>query len=167
MSKNYDLPFTAEDLAEIIAILDASAHDELYLQTDRFKLSLTRSGQTGWTQQTQTLDKPNVIKSGDSSTVVADKQTENATTTSRPEDGLSDIPAPMVGTFYRAPKPGAEDFVNVGSKVSKDTVIAIIEVMKLMNSIRADIEGEVVEICVDNGELIERGQTLMRVKPVK
>ena len=75
------------------------------------------------------------------------------------------VKSPMVGTFYRAPKPGAEPFVKVGSQVGSDTIIGIIEVMKLMNSIRAGVAGEVVEICAENGVLIEKGQPILRVRP--
>src|SRR5690606_8526408 len=75
---------------------------------------------------------------------------------------LLEIRAPMLGTFYRSPKPGAEPFVTVGSRVQSDTVIGIIEVMKLMNSAAAGVSGEVVEILAQDGELVEYDQPLMR-----
>ena len=71
----------------------------------------------------------------------------------------------MVGAFYRAPQPGAEPFVDIGSKVENSSVIAIVEVMKLMCSIPAGVSGEVREILVEDGHLVQRGQLLMRVKP--
>lgn len=77
---------------------------------------------------------------------------------------LLEIRAPMLGTFYRSPKPGADPFVAVGSRVEPDTVIGIIEVMKLMNSAAAGISGEVVEILAQDGELVEYDQPLMRVR---
>ena len=162
MSNHSDLPFTAEDVAEILSILETAPYDELHLETDRFKLSLKRGGQGGWSQETQTLIRPDVAAAAEPAAAM---EKPKAAPAEKAQDGLLDIPAPMVGTFYRAPKPGAEPFVKVGSNVKKDTIIAIIEVMKLMNSIRAEVEGEVVEICVDNGVMIEQGQTLMRVKP--
>lgn len=70
----------------------------------------------------------------------------------------------MLGTFYSAPKPGAAPFVSVGDQVQPDTVVGIIEVMKLMNSTSAGISGEVVEILVKDGELVEYDQPLMRVR---
>ena len=163
MSKDFDLPFNAEDVAEILSILETAPYDELHLETERFKLTLRRGAQGGWTQETQTLTQPNA--STMEKTVPAEPEQADAASSEKSQDGLTDIPAPMVGTFYRAPKPGAEPFVKVGSKVKKDTIIAIIEVMKLMNSIRAEVEGEIAEICIENGVLIEQGQTLMRVKP--
>jgi biotin carboxyl carrier protein len=73
------------------------------------------------------------------------------------------VTAPLLGTFYRAPKPGAPPFVERGSTVEPDTVIAIIEVMKLMNSVRAGVHGTVVEILPADGALVEYGETLLRV----
>ena len=71
----------------------------------------------------------------------------------------------MVGTFYRAPAPGAPPFVEVGAKVEPDDVVCIIEVMKLMNSIRAGRRGRVVEILAENAELVEYGQPLIVIEP--
>mgnify|MGYP003639306738 FL=1 len=70
----------------------------------------------------------------------------------------------MLGTFYKAGKPGAEPFVTIGSKVNPDTVIGIIEVMKLMNSVPAGISGTVAELVAPDGELVEHGQVLIRVQ---
>ena len=77
--------------------------------------------------------------------------------------GAHVIRAPMVGTFYRAPEPGAAPFVEVGSKVKRDTIVCIIEVMKLMNSVTAGVEGEVVGIYVENAHAVEPGQALIAV----
>jgi acetyl-CoA carboxylase biotin carboxyl carrier protein len=71
----------------------------------------------------------------------------------------------MLGTFYGAPKPGAEPFVAIGGRVSVDSAVGIIEVMKLMNSISAGIEGVLVEVLVRDGDLVEFDQVLMRVRP--
>jgi acetyl-CoA carboxylase biotin carboxyl carrier protein len=73
------------------------------------------------------------------------------------------VSAPLLGTFYRAPKPGAPPFVEVGSRVKEDTIVGIIEVMKLMNTVRAGIPGKVVEILARDGALVEYGEALMRV----
>jgi acetyl-CoA carboxylase biotin carboxyl carrier protein len=79
--------------------------------------------------------------------------------------GTLEIRPPIVGTFYRAPKPGAPPFVEIGSEVQEDTVVAIIETMKLMNSIPAGVRGRVVEICVADAEFVEQDRVLMRVQP--
>jgi len=80
-------------------------------------------------------------------------------------DSTQTIDAPMLGTFYIADGPGANPFVEVGAKVEPDTVVAIIEVMKMMNSIRAGVAGTIVEVCAENAQLVEEGETLFRVDP--
>jgi len=80
-------------------------------------------------------------------------------------DGLVAVVAPLPGTFYRAPRPGAPPFVEVGVAVGPDTVVAIIETMKLMNSVPAGTAGRVARICVENGELAALGATLMLIEP--
>jgi len=79
--------------------------------------------------------------------------------------GGSEVSAPLLSAFYRAPRPVADPFVQVCDSVTADTVIGIIEVMKLMNSVPAGIAGTVTEIVVENGQLVEHGQTLLRSRP--
>ena len=83
------------------------------------------------------------------------------------EPGLLEFTAPMVGTFYRAPSEGAEPYVSVGSELEPDTVVCIIEAMKVMNEIKAELSGEVVEILVQNAEPVEYGQVLFLVRPLE
>jgi acetyl-CoA carboxylase biotin carboxyl carrier protein len=71
----------------------------------------------------------------------------------------------MLGTFYRAEAPGAQPFVDVGAKVGPDTIVCLIEVMKMMNSVPAGMAGTIVEVCAENGELVEYGEPLFRVEP--
>ena len=78
---------------------------------------------------------------------------------------LVDVTAPMVGTFYTAPAPGEPPFVEIGNRINAGQTICILEAMKLMNELEAEVAGEVVEILVDNGTPVEFGQVLMRVKP--
>ena len=79
-------------------------------------------------------------------------------------DGLVAVRAPLPGTFYRAPRPGAASFVEVGSRVGADTVVGIVETMKLFNSVTADAVGTVAEICLGNAEFADRGATLLRIR---
>jgi acetyl-CoA carboxylase biotin carboxyl carrier protein len=78
---------------------------------------------------------------------------------------LVDVLSPMVGTFYRAPAPGESPFVEVGDRVKSSQSVCIIEAMKLMNEIEAEVSGQVMEILVQNGEPVEYGQPLMRINP--
>ena len=80
------------------------------------------------------------------------------------EDGGVVVRAPLPGTFYRAPRPGAAPFVEVGSQVGADTVIGIVETMKLMNSVPAGVAGVVAEFCVANAEFAAQGAALLRIR---
>lgn len=76
---------------------------------------------------------------------------------------LHEVKSPMVGVFYRAPEPGGEPFVQVGDSVAKGAVLCIVEAMKLNNEITADVQGEVVDVCVQDGDVVEYGQTLFKL----
>ena len=80
------------------------------------------------------------------------------------ESGLHTVKSPIVGTFYRAPSPTSEPFVRIGDHVEPDTVVCIIEAMKLMNEIQAEVSGEVVKILADNGQPVEYGQSLVGIR---
>jgi len=143
---------TREDVAEIAGLLDTSGFDELRLETDKFKLTLRRSGAGGWTQERETR-APEVAVA----TAVA-KETAPAVALAA---GTIAIRPPLMGTFYRAPKPGAAPFVEVGSVVEPDTAIGIVETMKLMNSVPAGAHGTVEAIHAQNGEFVEQDRVLM------
>ena len=149
-----------EDVQEILLLLDDTEYDELTLETDRFTLCLVRSAdKSGWVQETETRGKRQETRLA--SLAASEEQSEPVAT----EEGLLDVRAPMVGTFYSSPKPGAEPFVTVNSSVKPNTVIAIIEVMKLMNSIPAGVSGEVMEFHAVDAKFVKKGQLLMRVRP--
>ena len=88
-----------------------------------------------------------------------------ATTAASQDQDLHIIPSPIVGTFYRSPSPTADPFIKIGTNVEHDTVVCIIEAMKLMNEIQAEASGEVVKIYVENGQPVEYGQPLFGIKP--
>ncbi len=87
------------------------------------------------------------------------------TKTKEIDSNLHKIESPMVGTFYKAPEPGAEPFVKPGDRVQENTVVCIVEAMKLFNEIEAEVRGEIVEVLVEDGQLVEYGQPLFLVKP--
>ena len=161
------MKLTNDDVQEILRLLDDTAYDELHLQTDKFTLSLKRSagGQSGWSRESRTLGEAHVTQLRETGSPVKDQAVPAQPEIDAVADGLEEIRTPMVGTFYRAPKPGADPFVKIGSQVEDNTVVAIVEVMKLMNSIAAGVSGEIVEILVENAQFVEKGQLLMRVKP--
>ena len=86
--------------------------------------------------------------------------------TSKSETNVSEIVAPMVGTFYTS-APGAEPYVDIGDEVEEETVVCIIEAMKIMNEVKAETKGKIIEILVENGTAVEYGQTLFCVEPTE
>jgi acetyl-CoA carboxylase biotin carboxyl carrier protein len=144
-----DLPLTPEDVADIVAILDGSAYQTLDVKTARFRLRVARDGE-GWTQEWDYSDDVAPPAKG----VAADIPHE---------EDVSAIRAPLPGTFYRAPSPGAPPFVEIGSIVDADTVIGIIETMKLMNPVHAGASGTITEILAENGAMIGKHTALMRL----
>ena len=140
------MSLTAKDVAEITRLLEESCFDELYLETDGWKLSLRRSGAAA-ARSTATVP-PLAAPVADAAPVTDDTHV---------------VPAPMLGTFYRAPKPGAPPFVELGAAVQPDSIVGIIEVMKLMNTVRAGVRGTVVDISARDGALVEFGEILLRV----
>lgn len=150
---------TNKDLEEIIKILDGSPYGSLRVTTSAFDLTVRREAE-GWVQERVTLTAPNVI--GTTQHTVAQAQ---STLADEDVPGLISVRAPMVGTFYAAPKPGAAPFVTLGDSVDPTTTLGIIETMKLMNAVAAGATGTIIEILVTNGQMIQAGQTLMRIRP--
>ncbi len=157
---NMVMSFSHEDVQRLLQLLDKSHFDELQLEADGIKLSLRRGGSTPSHSKTAAP-----LASAAATASIAAAAPAVPTTNPIKDTSLLEIRAPMLGAFYGAPKPGAEPFVTVGGRVSKDTVVGIIEVMKLMNSISAGIDGVVVEVLARDGELVEFDQVLMRVRP--
>jgi acetyl-CoA carboxylase biotin carboxyl carrier protein len=96
---------------------------------------------------------------------VAHAPTQPASPPPAPAKKLLEIKSPMVGTFYSKPKPDKPDYVSVGSPVKPDTVVCLIEAMKLYNDIKAEVSGTIAEVCVNNGDFVEYNQVLFRVEP--
>lgn len=146
------MSLTAKDVEEVMKLLEASRFDRLSLELDGLKLELARDGSRARIPAAPLLEP------------AAAAPAPPVRTAAYPE-GLVAVKSPMLGIFYRAPKPGEASFVEIGARVEEDTVIGIIEVMKLMTSARAGVRGEVVEIHAPNGELVEHGAVLMLVRP--
>ncbi len=153
-----------DDVHELLKIIDASTVEELHLEVGEFKLVVRKRVAAPTEVAISKIETPLPAVA---SAQPAAPRPEPARTPPRAatRDGV-EVKAPMVGTFYRAPAPGAPPFVEVGSVVAEDDTVCIIEVMKLMNSIRAGCRGRVVEICADDAALVEFGQTLMVIEPL-
>jgi acetyl-CoA carboxylase biotin carboxyl carrier protein len=162
-----------EDVQDIVSLLDSLALDEFELRTSELHVTVRRAGGEGWTQQSRVLSAPNVVATdiaADTPTVDAAESTARETPRRTDHDdpvrpGLLGIRAPLPGTFYRAPKPGADPYVEVGSHVEEDTVVGLLETMKLFNSVHANVRGEVVEFLVDDAEPAGQDAVLILVRP--
>lgn len=152
-----DLPLTAEDIAEIVAILETSPYRDLDIATRRFRLRLTRgdgdAASAGFTQEWQWVG----AGAGSGTAAQAETAPDPAQT-----DPLA-IAAPLPGTFYHAPQPGAPPFVAVGDEVGPETVVGIVETMKLMNPVHAGRAGTVAEVLVPDGTMVAKGEALIRL----
>jgi acetyl-CoA carboxylase biotin carboxyl carrier protein len=146
---------TAADVAELMRLVEQSGFDELTLEMDGLKISLRR----GMTPESSSNRVPPAPTAEGPDTPGA-----HPTPSVTLDPNVHEVASPLLGTFYRAPKPGAPPFVEVGAQVAEDTVVAIIEVMKLMNTVRAGVRGTVTEILLADGQLAEYGETLMRVR---
>jgi acetyl-CoA carboxylase biotin carboxyl carrier protein len=149
------MTLTAADVAEIMRLVEQSGFDELNLEIDGTKISLRRGAASG-----------TAIAAAPVAAVAPSIAAKSAAPAIAPtsDPGATDLPSPLLGTFYRSPKPGAPPFVQVGSQVETDTIIGIIEVMKLMNTVRAGMRGTVAAILAADGALVEYGETLLRVR---
>jgi acetyl-CoA carboxylase biotin carboxyl carrier protein len=171
---------TNEDVADILALLDSLPYDSLDVETPRFRLTLRRGPGGGWTQESRVLAEPTLVtpapndangpspgaaRLGERDVAAAAAGQYGQHGQPGDADGLAVVAAPLPGTFYRAPRPGADPFVQVGDEVVPDTVVAIVETMKLMNSVHAGTTGRVARITVDNGEFAPLGTTLMLIEP--
>ena len=164
------MDLTNEDVADVLALLDSLPYDSLDLETSRFRLTLRRAA-GGWTEESQVLTEPAVLAltsdavAGPAAPQHSANAGEAVVTVDAVADGLTAVTAPLPGTFYRAPRPGADPFVQVGDAVVPDTVVAIVETMKLMNPVHAGTAGRVTRIALENGDFAPLGTTLMLIEP--
>lgn len=146
---------TRAEIDDILKLIDGSDFTELKLEMGDLKLELRKGDAAPHTPPAPIAPEPEPAPAP-AMPVAADVVAS----------GLgSEVPAPLLGTFWHAPRPGADPFVKPGDVVAADTVIGIIEVMKLMNSVVAGIAGTVLEITAPNGELVEHGEPLIRIRP--
>jgi acetyl-CoA carboxylase biotin carboxyl carrier protein len=157
------MDLTYEDVLNILRIIDQSSCEELHLELGDLKLIIRKSG--GNAAPTVGSSERG-IEGQASQQLTATPTVEPREQTGSALDSRSVVSAPMVGVFYRAPSPGAQPFVEVGSVVDKNDTVCLIEVMKLLTAIKAGCRGRVVEICATNGALVEYGEPLMVIMPI-
>lgn len=165
-----------QEIRELIRLIDNSSIDEFVYEHEGSKIKMKKHGETmiAAAPKTVVVDAVQPAVRAEAAPVPAPIQAETqapAAEAPKPvqkqenNENLHKIASPMVGTFYSASSPDTPAYVAVGDKVKKDSVVCIVEAMKLFNEIEAEINGEIVEILVENGQLVEYGQPLFLVKP--
>ena len=155
-----------DELRELIGLLRDNGLAELELENEGFRVRLRRESERA---ESSHVSVPHHDPAAAQTPAPAPAPSgpahpgTQATTAAAQDQDLHIIQSPIVGTFYRSPSPTAEAFVKIGSNVEPDTVVCIIEAMKLMNEIQAEMSGEVVKIYVENGQPVEYGQPLFGI----
>lgn len=163
--------FKLNEIKELIELLDKTSVHELEIENEGTRLCIRKPGKSELVhvQPMVASSAPQTLAPLQAAPVAADNNQADAAGQSAEnaaaDANLHKIVSPMVGTFYRASSPDANPYVNVGDKVGMKTTVCIIEAMKLMNELEAEVKGEIVDILVENGQLVEYGQPLFLVKP--
>jgi acetyl-CoA carboxylase biotin carboxyl carrier protein len=158
--------FKLSEIKELIKLVDQTSVHELEIENEGMRLAIRKPGRTEIVNvQTTPLSHTYLPASPAASHAPAVASAQETKSAEADNSHLHRIVSPMVGTFYRSPSPDASSFVNIGDKVSDKTVVCILEAMKLMNPLEAEVKGEIVDILVENGQLVEFGQPLFLVKP--
>jgi acetyl-CoA carboxylase biotin carboxyl carrier protein len=172
---NLFYPLSDDDVRQIallVETLDKSSLDFLELELGDTKLTIGKgempvvTAPAGSSPPAAPPQQPPVAPAAVSA---ATPQPVQATETAAPteDDGTLVIVAPIMGRFYAKPDPASAPFVSVGSEVNEDTTVALIEVMKVFNAVRAGVRGVITEVCVQDTEIIEYGQVMFRVRPAE
>jgi acetyl-CoA carboxylase biotin carboxyl carrier protein len=143
-----------KDIKAIIDLMKKNSVSEFELEKQDFKIRLKR-GVSGGGTVLQSEDVPMVASAITKGAIAAPASASNEV----------DIKSPMIGTFYRSPSPEAGSYVEVGTEVNPDTVVCIIEAMKVMNEIKAEVKGVITQAVMENAKPVEFGQPLFRVRP--
>ncbi|GAB4380670.1 MAG: acetyl-CoA carboxylase biotin carboxyl carrier protein [Elainellaceae cyanobacterium] len=162
-----DLDFNA--LRDLLAAINQTDVAEFTLKSGDFELIVRKGGQINPHLMTQAIGQEGIapMPMAPAPMSVAPPVVSAPAPTGTPlvNDRLVDVTSPMVGTFYRSPAPDEPPYVNVGDRIRPNQVVCIVEAMKLMNEVEAEVSGEIVEILVENAQPVEYGQVLMRVNP--
>lgn len=166
ISEQTELSVDLRDIKAIIDLMKKNSVSEFELERQDFKIKLKRGGTSGggsgpnFSEVGPALSLPIGVTSLPSST-----HSGTGAPVEEPKDNDLEIKSPMIGTFYRAASPEATNYVEIGAEVGPDTVVCLIEAMKVMNEIKAEVRGVITEILIDNAKPVEFGQPLFKVRP--
>jgi acetyl-CoA carboxylase biotin carboxyl carrier protein len=157
-----------KDIKAIIDLMKKNSISEFELERQDFKIKLKRGSVSG--EDAPVMYAPQVMALPQLGTVapaaLSSASMAGTAAAPAPVSNEIDIKSPMIGTFYRSPSPEAGSYVEVGTEVSPDTVVCIIEAMKVMNEIKAEVRGVITQILIENAKPVEFGQPLFKVKPL-
>lgn len=154
-----------KDIKSIVDLMKKNALSEFEMEEGDFKIKLKRDavGKPRKSEPMVMQEAPMVLPAA--APVFAATPAAAPVLAAMPAPEGTEVKSPMIGTFYRKPSPDAEPFVEVGAKVGADTVVCIIEAMKVMNEIKAEVKGTIIEVLMEEGKPVEYGQALFRIDP--
>lgn len=161
------MELSEDDVLHILKLIDESKFDYFQLEVGELKITVSKGDPI---PLAGTAPQPAAVNAArtPAPAVAAKPAAAPAAPAAKPAaipEGMLPITAPLLGTFYVAPEPGAPPFVKVGQQITEDTTVGLIEVMKVFNSVRATVKGTIVEVVAQNGQFVEFGQPLFIVKP--
>lgn len=163
------MELSEDDVLHILKLIDESHFDYFQLEVGELKITVSKGDPIPFAGQTAAAPAPvaaaPVAAAKPATAPAAVAAASQAAKPAAIPEGMVPITAPLLGTFYVAPEPGAPPFVKVGQEITEDTTVGLVEVMKVFNSVRASVKGTVTEVVAQNGQFVEFGQTLFLVKP--
>jgi acetyl-CoA carboxylase biotin carboxyl carrier protein len=158
------MDLTQDEVLKILSIIEKSHFDYMQLQVGELKLTVSKGGYIGAAPAAEPIDTPQSKPAAQPPSPAKKEAAPSKPRAKATADG-QEITAPMVGTFYAAPEPGAKPFVELGGEIDEETTVGLIEVMKVFNAVQSRVRGKIAEVCVQNGQFVEYGQTLFVVEP--
>lgn len=163
------MELSEDDVLHILKLIDESKFDYFQLEVGELKITVSKGDPI---PLSGAAPAPAAVSAAASNAAPAPQAKPAAAPAPAPAakqatipEGMTAVTAPLLGTFYVAPEPGAPPFVKVGQQITEDTTVGLIEVMKVFNSVRATVKGTIVELVAQNGQFVEFGQPLYIVKP--
>ncbi|MFB5268371.1 acetyl-CoA carboxylase biotin carboxyl carrier protein [Paenibacillus enshidis] len=157
--------FKLSEIKELIKLVDETSVQELEIENEGARLMIRKPGKSEIVTVQAPAAAPVYAAAPQAIVSSSAVQPQAETAAAEPASNLHKIVSPMVGTFYRSSSPDAAPYVSAGDKVGEKTTVCIIEAMKLMNELEAEVKGEIVAVLAENGQLVEYGQPLFLVKP--
>ncbi len=153
-----------DELRDLANLVNENGFTDFEFENANIRVRLSKNPAPQFIQHAAPAYAPTASAPASTAQPKIENQTENASAETAMDANQHIITSPIVGTFYRSPAPDKEPYIKEGSNVSPDTIVCIIEAMKLMNEIEAEVSGEVVKIYVENGQSVEYGQPLFGIK---